>query len=348
VDIERLKRWFLTYKRKLPWRESPTSYQVWISEVMLQQTQVSVVIEYYLRWMEAFPTVKDLAEASLEQVIKIWEGLGYYSRARRLHQAAQEIVKYYQGQLPDKEEELKRIPGLGPYTVNAILSFAFHKKAAAVDGNVVRVITRHEGLLLDGTQSKSLELLRLRVFELLPEKEPWVAMEALIEFGALVCKKKPECFRCPMRLSCRAYEDKNPEDYPLKKAKPPLTHLYHLVCLIEYEGYVLLYKEVDRRKRMADLWGFPFVQLQEARYEEKCPDELAGFFKSFPAFVEKLPMVKQSFTRYQAHLFPLRFKAGEAPVISGYYWVEKTKILDYPFSSGHKKLAATLACKDLI
>lgn len=348
MDIERLKRWFLAHKRILPWREHPTPYQVWISEVMLQQTQVSVVIEYYLRWMEAFPTVEDLAKSSLEKVIKMWEGLGYYSRARRLHQAAQDIMKYHQGRLPDNEEELTRIPGLGPYTVNAILSFAFHKKAAAVDGNVVRVITRHEGLLLDVTQPKILQLLRQIVYELLPEKESWVVMEALIEFGALICKKKPECLKCPMRLSCKAYENKNPEDYPLKKVRPSITQLYHLVCLVEYNEYVLVYKQVDKRKRMADLWEFPFTELKEVNKTEEWPDGFLDFFKTYPVFLQKLSTIKQSFTRYQAHLFPLRFKVSEAPLIPGYQWIEKTKLLDYPFSSGHKKLAATLAFEDLI
>ena len=348
MDIERLKRWFLAYKRKLPWRENPTPYQVWISEVMLQQTQVSVVIEYYFRWMEAFPTIEALAESSLEKVIKIWEGLGYYSRARRLHQAAQDIMKYHEGKLPDNEKELGAIAGLGPYTVNAILSFAFHRKAAAVDGNVVRVITRYQGLLQDVTQPKILQLLRERVYEFLPDKEPWVVMEALIEFGALICKKKPECFRCPIRLSCKAYADKNPHDYPLKKARPVITQLYHVVSLIEYENYVLLYQEVDKGKRMADLWGFPFTELKEPNYEDRCPAEFLTLFKSSPEFLERLPIIKQSFTRYQAHLFPLRFKVTEAPLIPGYHWIEKAKLLEYPFSSGHKKLAATLVVKSLI
>jgi A/G-specific adenine glycosylase len=183
------------------------------------------------------------------------------------------------------------------------------------------------------------------VDEFLPEKEPWIVMEALIELGALICRKKPECSLCPMRLSCRAYEGKNPQEYPVKKLNPTITKLYHLVCLIEYKDKLLLYQEKDKSKRMADLWGFPFVELEDLSYANRCPDVFSNYFKIEPQFLEKFPVIKQSFTRYQAQLLPLYFKVEEQPMIVGYHWIEKAKLLDYPFSSGHKKIAAILASR---
>ena len=141
--MEKLHEWFQENQRSFPWRQAPTPYQVWISEVMLQQTRAIVVIDYFNRWMKAFPDIFSLTRATLEEVIKAWEGLGYYSRARNMHKAAELIVKRWNGQLPDQREDLEDIPGLGPYTIGAILAFGFHQKAVALDGNVLRVLSRY-------------------------------------------------------------------------------------------------------------------------------------------------------------------------------------------------------------
>lgn len=197
-----LVEWFNKQKRPLPWRKNPSPYAVWVSEVMLQQTQVAVVIPYFQRWMERFPTIQALAESSIEDAIKQWEGLGYYARAKNLHAGAKQVVANFDGELPSKVEALSRIKGLGPYTVGAIRAFAFHERSAAVDGNVLRFLTRYfaieEDIAKIGTQKKITALAE----SLLPEKEPWVFAEALIEFGATVCKKAPLCFECPLNKSC--------------------------------------------------------------------------------------------------------------------------------------------------
>src|SRR3990167_4180187 len=146
-DHESLKRWFFINRRILPWRENPSPYEVWVSEVMLQQTRVSVVIPYFNRWMKHFPTISDLAKASIEAIIKVWEGLGYYSRARNLHEGAKYLLQFHAGELPDSPEHLKKVRGLGPYTIGAIRSFAFKQKAAAIDGNVLRVIARYFSIM---------------------------------------------------------------------------------------------------------------------------------------------------------------------------------------------------------
>lgn len=184
IDTSALHQWFREMNRPFPWRENPNPYRVWISEVMLQQTRASVVIPYFERWMELFPGPHVLARAPLEEVIKAWEGLGYYGRARHLHEGARQIVHQFNGLLPSKREQLEKIKGLGPYMVNAILSFAFHQRAAAVDGNVSRVLARH--FMIEDDIARHATKKRIQAFadEVLDIKKPWITAEALIELGA--------------------------------------------------------------------------------------------------------------------------------------------------------------------
>ena len=184
LDFYPLKKWFLIEQRDLPWRKINDPYAIWISEIMLQQTQVAVVIPYYLKWMQRFPTIQALAEAESDEVIKMWEGLGYYSRARNLHAGARYLIEFFGGILPNNESDLAKIKGLGPYTIGALLSFAFHQKKAAVDGNVMRVMARCYELDDDIAKSKTQKKIRHLVEEILPEDESWIVNEALIELGA--------------------------------------------------------------------------------------------------------------------------------------------------------------------
>lgn len=218
-DTASLKRWFQSTKRDLPWRCSPSPYVVWIAEIMLQQTQVSVVEPYFLRWMQQFPSIATLARATREEVIKAWEGLGYYSRARHIHAAAQYLMEKHEGKLPSRREDLEKVKGLGPYTVGAILSFAFHQKAAAVDGNVIRVLSRYfcveDDVGKSGTKKQIWELAE----KLLPDHEPWVVVEGLIELGATVCLKRPKCAECPINKSCLGFREGKQFSLPKKEKK---------------------------------------------------------------------------------------------------------------------------------
>ncbi len=170
-----LKKWFIEHKRDLPWRDSPSPYSIWVSEIMLQQTQASVVVDYFIRWMERFPTIRSLAESSLELVLKMWEGLGYYSRARHLHEAARYFLEQHEGNIPADREELEKVKGLGPYTIGAILSFAFHLRSPAVDANVARVLARYFCIEEDISPRQS-SARRWRIWEIaeqiLPDEEP--------------------------------------------------------------------------------------------------------------------------------------------------------------------------------
>jgi A/G-specific adenine glycosylase len=308
--MDGLKAWFHQEKRDLPWRSNPTPYRVWISEVMLQQTQVVVVIGYFERWMQKFPDVKSLAEASLDEVMKAWEGLGYYSRARSLHRAAQIILKEFQGEVPSQKEALEKLPGFGPYTVGAVLSFAFHQKALAIDGNVRRVIAR----------------LQPDLETLLPDKEPWVVMEALIELGATVCQKKPKCLVCPLKEGCRAYQEGTTHLLPISKQESQTIPLLRDVAIVIAKDHVLVRQE-KVGKVMGGLYEFPYV-------ERGMKWTLGLKMKK----IQQLPQVKHSFTKFRATLFPALYQSLGGEEQEEYRWVFIKDLLSYPFSSGHRRI----------
>ncbi|MBS0622649.1 MAG: A/G-specific adenine glycosylase [Verrucomicrobia bacterium] len=322
-----LRSWFLDEKRPLPWRDHPTPYAVWVSEVMLQQTQVAVVVPYFERWMSRFPTVAALAEADEKEVIKLWEGLGYYSRARNLHAGALQLLEKHGGELPSDPTELAKIKGIGPYTVGAILSFAFKKKAAAVDGNVIRVITRYLGIEEDIAKSSTLQKVKEATFSLLPDERPWEVMEALIELGARVCTKTPQCFRCPLIKSCA-----QKTHLPFNSKKQTVTPLTRLVAVVVCEGAVLL-RQVASGKVMAGLWEFPY-------FEESMPS-LEALFQKLPFPIKPLmvldPLV-HSFTRFRATLHPYLVETPLRSPLEGAEWISLETLSQLPFSAGHRKV----------
>lgn len=212
--------WYNENKRDLPWRKNPTPYRVWVSEIMLQQTRVEAVIEYYLRFMQALPTIEDLATCEEEKLLKLWEGLGYYSRVRNLQKAAKEILFSYGGKFPDEKEQLQKLPGIGSYTAGAIASIAFGRRTAAVDGNVFRVISR---LSMDETPISAPEFriyLEDKLSAVYPQEGEACAQftQSLFELGAVICKpKNPDCSHCPLSALCKANARHTQLVYPVKK-----------------------------------------------------------------------------------------------------------------------------------
>lgn len=328
-ETDKLKKWFAENKRDLPWRRLRSPYAVWISEVMLQQTQASVVVDYFHRWMERFPTIASLAEAPLDTVLKVWEGLGYYSRARYVHAAACHFLEKHGGEIPADRQELQKVKGLGPYTTGAILSFAFHKKAAAVDANVARVLSRYFCL------EEDLVKLQKRLWEIaeeiLPEQEPWVVVEGLIELGAMVCGKDPKCAFCPIRKGCVAFHQGKQKSLPIKKKNKEITLLSRYVAVIYCDGHFLL-KRGNKGKVMADLYEFPYFEGQE---------EITAAFP-FAVFEKELQEQSHSFTRYRARLFPTLWRAMEKKEHPHYSWVEEKFMRTLPFSSGHRRILQDL------
>ena len=217
--------WYRQHQRILPWRENPDPYRVWISEIMLQQTRVETVIPYYQHFLKRFPTVKALAAASLDEVLKAWENMGYYARARHLHWAAQMIVDQLNGLIPDNRETLSGLPGIGPYTTGAILSIAFGQPVAAVDGNVRRVLSRLFAVKEPMDRPKTQRELQVRAEALLPKHSPGSFNQALMDLGAMICTPRiPNCQDCPIQRLCRGRKAHLQDHLPVSAKKIPIPH----------------------------------------------------------------------------------------------------------------------------
>lgn len=332
MSLKNLRDWFEDKRRSFPWRKAPSPYRVWVSEVMLQQTRASVVVPYFLRWMEQFPTIESLAMAPLDEVIKAWEGLGYYSRARNLHEGARYLLTHHHGELPCDAKALQEVKGLGPYTIGAILSFAFHQKAAAIDGNVTRVITRLfciEEVVSTRSAQKTIEA---KVLELLPKTEPWVVMEALIELGATVCTPRPNCLDCPFQDDCVGYQTGRAERLPMKKPPAPLTRLERVVPLICHQGAYLVQKHA-LGKVMAGLYEFPYFPKEDIWH---------AFYPGPLQEGQELERVKHTFTRFEVTLYPSLWHAAKREEVEGFCWKDIHVLSTLPFSAGHKKVLLML------
>lgn len=330
--MKEINRWFAENMRDLPWRKDRNPYRVWISEMMLQQTRASVVIPYFFRWMERFPNVKALYMASIDEVIKQWEGLGYYSRARNIHAAAKKIVEEYGGEIPASRETLLSLPGFGPYTVGAVLSFGFQKRAAAVDGNVLRVLSRYFLIENDIGKLSVRKEIEVKAESVLDPLEPWITAEALIELGATLCTINPRCEICPLSKNCKGFNTGKATSLPIKKIDKAQTILFRTVCVIEHDGQVLV-KRGEKGKVMADLYEFPYIEGDRSPF-----DQIQIWTGKNPQLFRKLENKKHTFTRFKALLYPQWYKIDEKVPVEGYDWYAIEKLLELPFSSGHRKV----------
>ncbi|TCZ77706.1 A/G-specific adenine glycosylase [Paenibacillus albiflavus] len=265
---EHLLNWYRTYKRDLPWRRNKDAYRIWVSEVMLQQTRVDTVIPYWHRFLEKFPTVQALAEAPEEEVLKLWEGLGYYSRARNLQAAVQEVHERYGGTVPDNKEDISSLKGVGPYTAGAVLSIAYNKPEPAVDGNVMRVLSRYFCIEDDIAKPATRPKMEKLAQELIPDGAAGDFNQGLMELGALVCTpRSPQCLTCPVMAHCAARLNGKEAELPVKtKAKPPRPE-QRLVALIEGQGEhagKLLIRQRPQEGLLARMWELPHVLMPAA------------------------------------------------------------------------------------
>ena len=250
--------WFGEHARKLPWRDDPTPYHVWVSEIMLQQTRVAAVLGYYARFMEEVPTVADLAALGEERLMKLWQGLGYYNRARNMQKAARQVVEEFGGEFPDRYEDIRTLAGVGDYTAGAIASIAFGVPVPAVDGNVLRVVSRINGDESDITLAATKERVRRQVADIIPKGEAGRFNQGLMELGATVCLPNgaPLCDRCPAKDFCRARLEERTGQLPVKAAKKERMIEERTVFLIFHDGQVALRRRPDKGL-LAGLWEFP-------------------------------------------------------------------------------------------
>ena len=297
---ELLLRWYDQSARVLPWREDPTPYRVWVSEIMLQQTRVEAVRPYYERFLEAFPTVEALAGAPEDRLLKQWEGLGYYNRARNLRRAAQVIVERYGGQVPASFEELRSLPGIGDYTAGAVASIAFQIPVPAVDGNVLRVISRvlcrYDNILDPRVKRRTERELR----QVLPQRVGDFN-QSLMELGALVCLPggPPKCLVCPLRQVCRGRAQGVAEELPVKaKAKSRRREDRTVFLLVSREGRLALSRRPDQGL-LAGLWELPAAEGALSREEACAFLESQGFVE--PALTPG-PKAKHVFSHVEWHM----------------------------------------------
>ena len=309
TPAEALLHWYDENRRDLPWRHTADPYRIWLSEIMLQQTRVESVKGYYARFLEACPTVESLAAAPIEQVLKLWEGLGYYSRARNLHRAAQLIVDEYGGAFPTTYEEILKLPGIGAYTAGAVASIAFHQAAPAVDGNVYRVISRFLGIREDVGSPAVQKHFRQEVLALMPPDRPGDFNQALMELGATLCSPtSPRCEECPWQESCDAFDEGDMESLPIHEKKKPQKILPVAVCLLTFGKRVFVMKRTERLLNGL----FVFALLEGETAPERCGERLRelGFDCTFR---QKLGEARHVFTHRIWEMAILHFDLTAEP-----------------------------------
>ena len=285
-----LIKWYNENHRDLPWRHSPTPYQVWLSEVILQQTRVNQGMDYYLRFIERWPTVTDLATATEEEVLKMWQGLGYYSRARNLHQCAQQVMSEYGGQFPADYEQIRKLKGIGDYTAAAIASIAFNLPHAVVDGNVYRVLARLYDLDTPININKGQKLFAQLADDLLNREQPGLHNQAMMEFGALQCTpKNPNCLLCPLQAHCLAFERQTVLLRPVKLAKTKVTTRYFNYLILRVGEKIYLHKR-SGNDIWKNLYDFPCIESEKAMTVEEVisSDEFTQLIEGKPFTLTKV------------------------------------------------------------
>ncbi len=344
---EKLLHWFEENQRDLPWREHYEPYAVWISEIMLQQTQVKTALPYFHRWMKELPTVKDVAESSEDKILKLWEGLGYYSRARNLQKAAKVIMEKHDGVFPEDYDSILALPGIGKYTAAAISSIAFEKDEALVDGNVIRVLARlmgfKENTRLPENEKKVWELAEA----LLPKGEARNFNQALMEFGALMCTPKaPKCMECPVQKNCSAYEKNEVEQIPNRGPKKEHVKLDIALGIIKKSNKIFIQKRPSTGL-MGGLWEFPGGKIEakekpEEALKREIKEEVGIEIKN----IKKLKIINHAYTKFKVklHCYEADFENGEVELKAATdgKWVELNDLNEYPFPAANVQLIADL------
>jgi len=328
----KLLDWFHQYQRELPWRGTNDPYRVWLSEVMLQQTRVAAVIPYYERFLQRFPTIEALASAPEEDVLRMWSGLGYYSRARNLQRAAQEIVARFCGEFPRSEKEARELPGIGAYTAAAILSIAYGEKLAALDGNVARVLARLFAIEGDLREGKRWQELQDRADFLLDRKSPGDWNQAMMELGATVCTpRSPQCLLCPVAEFCEARKLGMAESLPAIRKKRTLVEVaLASAVFVDGQGRTLLLpapessnggdQHDDIAALVSKMWHFPTIAARtkpDKVLHEHLRALLALTAKTQRLVLESLPPARHSVTYRALTVQPYRIRCEHLPRIAG-------------------------------
>jgi len=345
--------WFTEHRVDLPWRRDATAYHVWLSEIMLQQTQIDTVIPYYMRFLENYPSIDKLASTEIDMVLKQWEGLGYYSRARNLHKTAQIVTNEHNGEFPNTVEGLLKLPGIGRYTAGAIASIAFDVSAPVLDGNVIRVFTRILDMGADVTQTSTKN-------KLWDVAEDWVTdtragdyNQALMELGQYICRpKNPTCSVCPIQSHCKAFANNTQSDRPVKKKKAPTPHYDVAAGLIRDKEGRLLIAQRPMDGLLGGLWEFPGGKQEDNETLKEClarelREELAIEVDVHDLFVS----VKHAFTHFKItlHAFECVYQSAMSPhsepqaiEVKDWAWVTEDALDQYSFGKADRQVIQAL------
>ena len=340
--VSNLIPWYRKNARDLPWRRTKDPYKIWISEIMLQQTTVNAVIPYYQRWIKEFPTVYDVAQARSQKILKSWQGLGYYSRARNIHKAAKIICQKYQGKLPADPQRIRGLPGFGPYTTGAVLSIAFGKKLPIIDANVRRVVMRI--LAIEGHADPSQDgPINEFLAKIIPNKNVGDFNQALMELGALICRgREPLCLSCPVRQFCSAYQKGIQEIIPTPK-KNIVKDLNVAAGILRRDGHYFIQKRPSTGL-LADLWEFPGGKIEkdetpqealrrELKEEIDVDIEAVDFFMNVVHFYTQF--------RVKIHVFICQTKSYPQANDTR-KWVTLRELSQFPMPSGSVKIVERL------
>ncbi len=343
----RLLDWYRQNRRSLPWRTTSDPYAVWVAEIMLQQTRVETVIPYYRRWMEQFPTLQHLAQADEQQVLKAWEGLGYYSRARSLQRAARLIVEQHQGQIPSRMEALMRLPGIGRYTAAAIASIAFGADEATLDGNIRRVLARLFHMDLPARSPEGERRLWQLARQHLPAGRAAEYNQALMDLGATICTPRtPDCSACPLETLCMARQLGRQEQLPRLERRSSGPHYLVTAAVIQKDGLVLIAQR-PAQGLLGGLWEFPGGKvepgesLQDGLQREIC-EELGVRI----AVGEPLGVFRHAYTHFRVtlHAFHCRILEGEPAALqtADWRWATMEQLKDFPMGKIDRQIAQKL------
>ncbi|MDZ7807972.1 MAG: A/G-specific adenine glycosylase [Gracilimonas sp.] len=344
-----LLKWYKDHKRAMPWRGEADPYKIWISEIMLQQTQVQQATPYFQNFISQFPSVYELAKAEQQDVLKAWEGLGYYSRARNLHAAAKMVVDDYDGKLPESYDEIIKLKGVGPYTAAAVTSIAFNKPNAVVDGNVIRVLTRYYGIEDDTRSTKTRRKVQELADELIDEKQPGDFNQALMELGSEVCTpSNPDCEKCPLQTGCVAAKIAKTDSIPYKSPTKKKPHYTIGVGIIEREADdKILIALRPNDAMLGGLWEFPGGKQEDGEkiqqtVERELSEELGVEVKAY----KELMNLKHTYSHFSItmHAWHCKLISGEPKPKESQEvrWVTREELEEYPFPKANKVLTERL------
>ncbi len=344
----KLLPWFAANKRSMPWRTNRSPYRVWISELMLQQTRVDQATPYFHRFMKRFPSLKSLAAASQEDVLKMWEGLGYYSRARNLHKAARLIVAERGGRFPNTAEEIIELPGVGSYTAAAIGSLAFNLDLAVLDGNVIRVLSRLFAYSKNSRSSAAKKELQRMADDLLVKGSAGDFNEAMMELGATVClPRNPDCGACPLARVCAGLKSGAPTDFPMKAAKKKTPHIVVGAAVVTNRAGEVLIAQRRAEDMLGGLWEFPGGKVEPGESVEACvARELKEELGINVEVGDFLMTVKHAYSHFtmEMHVFFAKIKSGRPRPIEcqDHQWRAISELRDVPYSKADLKIIDVL------